>query len=364
MSQYEARAERVDGLLAGQGLDLMLVTNLVNVRYLCGFSGTNGICLVGPQTRVFVTDFRYAERAGSGEVPDYDVVQGERDLLGDVARLAQERVRDGALRLGFEDDEISVSRHARLLSLLPEPVELVPAGGLVQRLRRAKDVEELARMRRAAALADDVYRWLIDEHGLAGHTERAVARALERRAEDSGADRVSFSPIVAAAANGALPHAEPEEVEIARGTLVVVDLGCLLDGYCSDCTRTFATGPLDSETLDAYELVRGAQAASVKAVRAGEQARTVDAAAREPIAAAGLAKQFGHGTGHGVGLEVHEAPRLAPSSDDVLEESNCVTIEPGVYLPGRFGVRIEDLVVVNPDGCDVMTSIARELITV
>jgi len=279
-------------------------------------------------------------------------------------RLAQEDAGNGALRLGFEDDDVSVARHAKLRSLLPEPAELVAAGGLVQRLRRTKDDGELALMRRAAAIADDVYRWLIDEHGLAGHTERAVMRALVRRAEDLGADEVSFPPIVAAAANGALPHALPGDHEIPRDTLVVVDLGCQVDGYCSDCTRTFATGPLDGEAAEVYELVRAAQEASREAVLAGARGADVDAVARESISGAGRGDQFGHGLGHGVGLEVHEEPRLGPSSEDVLEQGNCVTVEPGVYVPGRFGVRIEDLVAVRAEGCEVMTSIPRDRITI
>jgi Xaa-Pro aminopeptidase len=364
MSAFEQRAERLEALLAERELDVLLVTNLVNVRYLCGFTGTNGICLVGAGRRSFVTDFRYLERARDGEVQAFDVVKGERDLLADVVRLAQERSGGERLRMGFEDDEVSVARCAKLRSLLPEAAELVPAGGLVQRLRRTKDDGELALMRRAATIADEVYRWLIDEHGLAGHTESAAARAIVRRAEDMGADEVSFLPIVAAGANGALPHALPGDVEIPRDTLVVVDLGCRVEGYCSDCTRTFSTGSLNSEATEVYELVRSAQAAAKDAVRAGARAAAVDAVAREPISAAGHGDQFGHGLGHGVGLEVHEGPRLATSSEDALEQGNCVTVEPGVYVPGRFGVRIEDLVVVGADGCEVLTSIARDLITI
>jgi Xaa-Pro aminopeptidase len=363
MSAFEQRTERLERLLAEHQLDLLLITNLVNIRYLCGFTGTNGLCIVGPGRRDFVTDFRYLERARGGEVEAFQIVKGERDLLADAARLAQE-AGNGTLRVGFEDDEVSVARHAKLRSLLPDSVELVPAAGLVQRLRRVKDDGELALMRRAAAVADDVYRWLIEEHGLAGHTERQVMRALVRRSEDSGADEVSFLPIVAAAANGALPHALPGDAEIARDTLVVVDMGCRIEGYCSDCTRTFATGSLDAEATEVYELVRSAQAAASQAVRAGAGGAAVDAVAREAIAAAGRGDQFGHGLGHGVGLEVHEGPRLGPSSEDVLELNNCVTVEPGVYVPGRFGVRIEDLVAVGPDGCEVMTSIPRELITI
>jgi Xaa-Pro aminopeptidase len=268
-------------------------------------------------------------------------------------------------RLGFDDMHMTVCAHAKLADRVGQGVELVPAGGLVEELRAVKDDEEVAAIRRSAELADEVYRWLIAEHGLLGHTERAVALALERRAQDLGADGVSFPPIVAAAENGALPHATPRrDAAIPRDTLVVVDFGCLLDSYCSDCTRTFATGEIDQDARDVYELVRSAQEAALAATRAGADVRAVDRVARDLIEHAGRGDQFGHGLGHGVGLEVHEAPRLAPSASGPLEAANVVTIEPGVYVPERFGVRIEDLVLVTPEGPQVMTSIPKELITV
>jgi Xaa-Pro aminopeptidase len=260
---------------------------------------------------------------------------------------------------------MTVRAQAKLAEKVGEGVELVPAGGLVEELRAVKDTEEVAAVRRAAAVADEVYRWLIAEHGLVGHSERAVALALERRAQDLGADGVSFPPIVAAAENGALPHATPRrDVTIPRDTLVVVDFGCQLDSYCSDCTRTFATGDIDQEARDCYELVRSAQAAAQSATRAGAEVREVDRVARDLIEQAGRGDQFGHGLGHGVGLEIHEAPRLAPSAEGRLATGNVVTVEPGVYVPERFGVRIEDLVLVTDDQPDVFTSVPKDFITV
>ena len=354
-----ARVERLAGLMEERGLDRMLITNLTNVRYLCGFTGTNGVCLIGGGEPIFFTDFRYVERARR-EVPEFERIKGKQDLLGDVARVIEERT-SGELRIGFEEDNVTVARHARLRELLPERAALVGERGLVERLRAVKDGDEQRAIRGATELADELYRWLAEEHGLVGKEEREVARALERRAQDLGAERVSFPPIVAAGPNGALPHADPGEAVIERGTLVVVDAGCMVDGYCSDCTRTFATGELDGETRDVYEVVRSAQAEALAAVRAGAEAEAVDGIARARIAGAGWGEEFGHGLGHGVGMEVHEAPRLGVGSKERLEAGNVVTVEPGVYVPGRFGVRIEDLVIVRDGECEVLTTPPKEL---
>jgi Xaa-Pro aminopeptidase len=364
VSVFADRADRLAGLAAERWLDLVLVSNLVNVRYLTGYSGTNGICIVGPSERIFATDFRYYERM-KARLHGYEVRRAKEDLLGSVAEALEPPATGGSPpKLGFDDAHLTVRAHRKLLEIVSEKAELVAAGGLVEELRAVKDADELDAVRRAATLADHVYSWLVSEHGLAGHTERAVALALERKAMDLGADELSFPPIVAAAENGALPHAEAREVEIPADTLVIVDFGCRVDGYCSDCTRTFATGRLDAEASECYELVREAQAAALAGVAPGADVREVDAAARTRIDQAGRKDEFGHGTGHGVGLEVHEAPRLSPSGEGCLVPGNVVTIEPGVYVPGRFGVRIEDLVIVTDEGHQVLTSMAKELLTV
>jgi Xaa-Pro aminopeptidase len=361
MSAQTARADRLGALVAERELDLLFVTNLLNVRYLTGFTGTNAAVLLSPGRRAFLTDFRYVERA-EREIPDYDVVRGRDDLLESVASLAREW---NVTRIGFEDWHMTVRAHAKLAEHVGDAAELVPASGLVERLRAVKDDDEIAAIRDSTELADAVYRWLVSDHGLAGHTERQVALAMELRAKELGADGLSFPAIIAAADNGALPHAEPRaDPPIPRDTLVVVDFGVLRTSYCSDCTRTFATGSIDEEAAECYELVRSAQAAALAAVRAGADERAVDAVARELITGAGRGEQFGHGLGHGVGLEIHEAPRLAPSADGALETGNVVTVEPGVYVPGRFGVRIEDLVVVGPTGPEILTSFPKDLTTV
>ena len=345
------RGDRLEQRLAERELDLMLVTDLTNVRYLTGFTGTNGACVCGPDTRLLLTDFRYTERA-EAEVEGWETVTLAADWLGGIAERLQGQV-------GFEDDQMSVRVLEKLKENLPEGVGMVAAGGRVEELRRVKDAGELAAIEEASKLADVVWRWSVAQ-GLAGRTEREVARAAEARIRELGGDP-SFPAIVAAGPNGALPHAEPGEREIGHGELVVFDMGARLDGYCSDGTRTFATGDPGEEAVEVYELVRKAQAASLEAIEAGVKGEDVDKVAREAIDAAGHGERFGHGLGHGVGLEVHEAPRLSPRSDDVLAAGEVVTVEPGVYLPGRFGVRIEDLVVVTEDGLRNLSSLPRDL---
>ncbi|HVC07973.1 MAG TPA: aminopeptidase P family protein [Solirubrobacterales bacterium] len=345
------RGERLAGLLGERELDRLLVSDLVNVRYLTGFGGTNGVCVCGRDLRLFLTDFRYTERAAA-EVEGWEVVSVESDWLGGIAEHLSGRV-------GFEDDHLPVRTLRRLEDKLAEGVETVPAGGMVESLRRVKDAAELDAIAAASELADEVWRWSL-ERGLVGRTEREVARAAEARIRELGADP-SFPAIVAAGPNGALPHAEPSEREIGGGELVVFDMGAKLDGYCSDGTRTFATGEPGEEARTVYEVVRGAQEAALAALAAGIGGEALDAVAREAIEAAGYGERFGHGLGHGVGLEVHEAPRVSLRSEDLLEPGEVVTIEPGVYLPGRLGVRIEDLVVVTEGGCRNLSALPKEL---
>ena len=345
------RGGRLEGLLAGRELDRMLVTDLTNVRYLTGFTGTNGACVCGPDTRLFLTDFRYTERAAA-EVEGWETATIENDWLAGVAEHLQGR-------FGFEDDHMPVRMLEKLKGKLADGVEAVAAGGLVEQLRRVKDEEELRAIAEAAKLADEVWRWSI-ERGLAGRSEREVARAAEARIRELGGDP-AFPAIVAAGPNGALPHAEPGEREIGGGELVVFDMGAQLEGYCSDGTRTFATGEPGEAAREVYEVVREAQLAALDAVEAGAKGEDVDAVPRKAIEAAGHGKHFGHGLGHGVGLEVHEAPRLSPRSDDVLAAGEVVTVEPGVYLPGELGVRIEDLVIVTEDGHRNLSALPKEL---
>ena len=348
------RADRLAALATERGLDALIVTNLVNVRWLTGFTGTNGAAIAGPDQRVFLTDFRYVEQARR-EVQGFDHVRAGRELLADVAARLRGRV-------GFDDAHLSVKLYERLAELAGD-VELVPASGLVEQLRAVKDESEQAAVRAAAELADGVYE-LLAETGLAGRTEAEVAWQAEREFRERGAEGPSFPAIVAAADNAALPHAQPRDVPIPADTLVVVDMGCRLDGYCSDCTRTFAVGSPPDEALEVYDLVLRAQRAALAGVLPGAEGRAVDAIARDLIEAGGHGDEFGHGLGHGVGLEVHEEPRLAQTASGELRAGNVVTVEPGVYIPGSFGVRIEDLVIVRDDRPDILTPFTKELVTV
>ncbi|MFL5906272.1 MAG: M24 family metallopeptidase, partial [Solirubrobacterales bacterium] len=250
------RGERLAKLVAEREMDMLFVSDLVNVRYLTGFTGTNGACLVGKEL-VFFTDFRYTERAEREVGPEWERPEAERELVPQIAARMKGRV-------GFEDSKLSVRQLARLEAATDDDLELIPAGDLVEELRAVKEPSEVERIAAAAELTDGVYRWAL-ERGLAERTEKEVARACEARIRELGAEP-SFPPIVAAGANGALPHAEPEEREIGKGELVVFDMGSELDGYCSDCTRTFATGDPGNEAREVYELVRRAQAAALEAI--------------------------------------------------------------------------------------------------
>jgi Xaa-Pro aminopeptidase len=345
------RGDRLEAALAEKGLDRMLVTDLTNVRYLTGFTGTNGAAICGPGIRIFLTDFRYTERAAA-EVSEWECVTLTGDWLGGIG----ERLIGKA---GFEDDHVSVRLLTKLQEKLPEGVEAVAAGGAVEALRRVKDEGELAAIAEASKLADAALKQTV-ENGMVGRTERDVADFFEEKVRGFGGT-LSFDTIVAAGPNGAQPHAEPGERVIEKGELIVFDMGAKLDGYCSDGTRTYATGDPGEEGRRVYETVLAAQQAALEAIRPGEKGEDVDAAARRVIDGAGHGEHFGHGLGHGVGLDIHEGPRLSLRSDDILATNEVVTVEPGIYLAGDLGVRIEDLVVVTEDGLRNLSSLPKDL---
>jgi Xaa-Pro aminopeptidase len=338
----------------------------VNVRYLSGYTGTNGLLVVDAEERAshrFLTDFRYATQSAE-QVPDgFEREIAPAELIEAAVRALGPGGVQGERTLGFDDASLTVKQHTRLRESLAPGWELVPCSGVVERLREVKDEQELARIRAAAQLADEALTGVL-EAGLVGRTERDVAIELELRMRRLGAQAPSFPSIVASAEHGALPHAEPRDVEISRGVLVTIDWGAYLDGYCSDCTRTYATGALSAEATEVYDLVLRAQEAVLAAVGAGISGRAVDGVARSIIEEAGHGEHFGHGVGHGVGMEIHEAPRLSrTASEEPLRAGNIVTVEPGVYVPGRLGVRIEDLALVSERGCERLTSLPKQLIS-
>jgi Xaa-Pro aminopeptidase len=331
----------------------LLVTNLVNVYYLSGFESSNAALYVRPggETTLY-TDFRYGDQAGA--VPGVEAVITKRALMRDVgARLSG--------RVLFEADVLPYLEWERLRE---GGAELVPTHGLVDAVRAIKDEDEVAKLRRAARIADRALEALTAETWV-GRTEREVAWRLRELCHAHGADDRAFESIVASGRNGAHPHGRPTDQVIEKGTLVTIDWGVQADGYYSDCTRTFSTGGVVPDRLrEAYDVTLKAQQKAVAEIRAGMTGVEADRVARDVIEAAGFGEAFGHGLGHGVGLQVHEAPRLSTESEDVLEAGHCVTIEPGIYLPGLGGVRIEDLAIVRDDGVEVLTSFPKELIEV
>ncbi|HYM65827.1 MAG TPA: Xaa-Pro peptidase family protein [Patescibacteria group bacterium] len=359
------RAERLAGELDDLGVDALLVESLADVHYLTGFTGSHGLALVVGQSGIaavgghrFLTDFRYSTQSAE-QVPasfEREIVSGE--LLEALAAL----LADTTGRLGFDEAHLTVRGHRKLRELLPEGWEMVPCAGAVAGLRAVKDAGEIARIRAAAELADEALEGVLRD-GLVGRSEREVAIELESRMRRLGAEAPSFPSIVAAGPHGALPHATPRDEPIPPDVLVTIDWGALHEGYCSDCTRTYATGEaISGQARDIYALVLSAQEAGLAAVRAGRSGREVDAVARAVIEGAGHGEHFGHGLGHGVGMEIHEGPRLSRTAgEEPLLAGNVVTVEPGVYLPDRLGVRIEDLVVVGEEAQEVLTSLSKEL---
>ncbi len=330
----------------------MLVVGQANRRYLSGFTGTSAALLVSPQDRRLVTDARYTEQAGR-QAPAYDVIENV-DLRGALADWAQERA---VQRIGVESEHTSIKQHRDLLDRLadaPSPPDVVPLDAVVEQQRVVKDEAELALLREAVRMADDVMARAADAL-TDGLRERTLANDLERFMRELGGDEPSFPTIVAAGPNAAMAHHTPSERPMQTGEPVIVDLGVRLDGYCSDITRSFSVGPPDDRFREVYSIVLAAQTAAEAGTRAGMTGREADALARQVIAEAGFADRFGHGTGHGVGLEIHEAPTLSPRAADALPAGAVTSVEPGVYLPGWGGVRIEDLVVIGAAGVQVLT---------
>jgi Xaa-Pro aminopeptidase len=321
------------------------------VRYLTGFASSNAVLLATAERIWLLTDGRYVEAAG--EVGGVDVIRAERDLYADLGRRLPELV-SGAV--GFESEHVTVAQHARLAG---EGATLVETRKVVEGLRAVKDEAELDAIRRSAAVLNEAFERFARERTV-GRTEAELAWWLERTIRELGAEGVSFQPIVASGPNAALPHHHPGQRAVGAGETLLIDAGAVVDGYCSDCTRTFATGELPPALARAYEVCLEAQRRSLERVVSGETGVDVDSIARSHLREHGY--EVMHGLGHAVGLDIHEEPRLSDTSTDTLTAGNVVTVEPGVYLAGVGGVRIEDLVIVGEADAEVLTPFTKELV--
>jgi Xaa-Pro aminopeptidase len=354
-----ARRDRLRLRLAEVGVDALLVTDLVNVRYLSGFTGSNAALLIetARDTPVLATDGRYRTQAAA-QAPDAEVAI-ER-ACGPY--LAARAAAAGIGRLGFESHVVTVDAFTALESAAGDAVEWTRAAGIVEGLREVKDDEELELLRRACATADAALEDLVDGGGLrAGRTEKEVRNELEALMLAHGADGAGFETIVAAGPNSAIPHHRPTDAVLAAGDLVKIDFWARVAGYHSDTTRTFVLAPAAQWQHDVYDLVARAQRAGKDALAPGVACKDVDAASRQVIADAGYAENFAHGLGHGVGLQIHEAPGINASAAGTLLAGSAVTVEPGVYLPDRGGVRIEDTLAVTPGGPELLTRFGKDL---
>lgn len=348
-----ARVDRLREAMASKGLDGLLVTKPENRLYLCGFSGSEGVLLVTEANCLLVVDGRYTEQA-LREAPQCQVVEARADLLSAAAARA-----GGVRRLGFESQHLTCEAHARLQAVLGERMQ--PCPGLVEGLRQVKDEGELELVRGALEAGERAFlrlqRWVRE-----GVCERRVALEMSYLLRLQGCEREAFDTIAASGPNAALPHAQPGDRTLQAGDMLVLDFGGRFHHYCGDTTRTVAVGAAPPRLREVYARVAEAQQAAIERVAAGVPAARVDEAARGVLRAHGLAEYFVHSTGHGLGLEVHEAPSLGARSDEILAANMVVTIEPGVYLPGWGGVRIEDVVVVKDGGCEALSQAPRELL--
>jgi len=359
---FAARQKQLRNALAESRLDAILITHLPNIRYLCGFTGSSGALWVSSSSAVFFSDSRYTEQARA-EVQGAKVVIHRKALLSAVAEWALRKHRGSRQVLGVEGEHLSMAVAQNLAKLLAGKYRLRACPPLVERARMIKDVDEIRAIREAvdlgAALFDEALGAIRP-----GATELEVAAAVELAARRGGAEAMSFETIVAAGRRSALPHGRASEARIGAPGFVVCDFGVILHGYCSDRTRTVWVGRESSEARKTYEAVLEAQAAAISAVRPGATASEVDGAARKVLKKRKLAQYFTHSTGHGVGLEVHEAPRIASGMKEVLRPGMVITIEPGVYLSGKWGIRIEDMILVTEKGCEVLKPGAKEFIAV
>lgn len=356
---YNSRQKQFAAGIAEHHLDGFIVTHPPNLRYLCGYTGSNGLLLFLGSRPVFFTDGRYTQQARE-EVRGARVIMAKGPLLESAGQIIG-KLKSAAI--GFEADHTTVAAARDLRNIAHKKVAWKPTAGLVMRQRLVKDAAELRIIRAAVKLGAEVYQKAL-RSVRPGIAEATVAGRLELAAREGGADGMSFETIVAAARRSALPHGRATRSSIPRRGFVVIDSGVVIDGYCSDMTRTVHVGRANPQVRSWYSAVLDAQLAGIAAVRAGAAAGEVDRAARNVLRKHKLDRYFTHSTGHGVGLEIHEPPRLGRDQPEPLQAGMVITIEPGIYVPGRGGVRIEDMVVVTDGGCEVLTPVTKELIEI
>jgi Xaa-Pro aminopeptidase len=350
IKERNVRLSKLRQALLEQNLDAILISQPENRRYLSGFTGSAGWLILSPEREVLATDFRYYEQV-EREAPAFELAK----VTGKFSDLLPGVLADlGVQRLGFESQHLTVDEWSTLRQAT-EGVEWVPLKGTVEAIRVVKEQGEIEAIRRSVALTDAAFAHFL--HAIQpGMTELEAAWEIEAYMRTHGASKASFDLIVAAGPNGALPHASASDHVIQPGEPIVVDIGCVVDGYCSDMTRTFCLSQPSPKYLEVWDIVRRAQEAAEASIRAGIGGAAADAAARDLITAAGYGEAFGHGLGHGVGLAVHEGPRASRLSEDTLEAGMTLTVEPGIYLPGEFGVRLEDLVIIHEQDVEILTN--------
>jgi Xaa-Pro aminopeptidase len=362
----QTRIESLQRALTAHHLDALVVSHLPNIRYLCGFTGSSGLLVVTEARAALLTDGRYTAQARQEVKNARVVITRSAPILDAATQWLSSKgtaLSRRPVRIGIEGEHLSAAGKQRLGSALPARFRLQMAPPLVEQARMVKDAEEIASLRKAAELGAGLFRSALPKIR-PGVTETQVAAAMEFEARSAGADGMSFETIIAAGPRSALPHGRASHAAIPPNGYVVCDFGVILSGYCSDRTRTVYVGSPTAEARQAYAAVFEAQQAAVSAVRAGVKAGEVDRAARKTLQQKGLGRYFTHSTGHGVGLEIHEAPRIARGQEEVLSAGMVITIEPGIYIPGKFGVRIEDMVVVTEQGCEVLAPANKEFISI
>jgi Xaa-Pro aminopeptidase len=358
MFDYKKRIRSLRTVLEKKQCDAFITSFMPHLRYLTGFSGSNGLCIITHAKVFFLTDFRYKEQIRSEVVCSRSfITSGEL-----IEKAAEEKLLSGCKRVGVEKDYLSLAQYSHLRKHF-RSVRFVPTSELIEQLTSRKTEDEILLITKAVAITDAVFEEIV-KMLKTGVSELDISAEISYLHKKHGAEKDSFEPIVVSGVRGSLPHGRPSSKKIKAGEFVTLDLGCFYNGYCSDLTRTVAVGQPSREAQKVYKIVLEAQRKAIDFARSGIEAKSLDRMARSDIHTNGYGKYFGHGLGHGIGLQIHEFPRVSARSTHTLQSGNVITVEPGIYLPGKFGVRIEDDVVIRDGKCEVLTGSPKSLIIV